>query len=136
GAAAYSRERARRAIPQTLVSVVLPFRNEVDLVIRAAESALHQTHERVELILVDDGSTESLEPIAELCRDDPRAKLVRQPNRGLGAARNRGMQAASGEYVAFLDADDRFVPQKIQRQLAAMQERGSMFSHTSYHVLF
>src|SRR5205807_4684654 len=53
-----------------------------------------------------------------------------------GAARNRGMQAASGEYVAFLDGDVRFVPQKIQRQLAAMQARGSIFSHTSYHVLF
>src|SRR5204862_2711427 len=90
GAAAYSRERARRAIPETLVSVVLPFLNEIDLVIRAANSALHQTHEKVELILVDDGSTESIEPIAELCRDDPRAKLVRQANRGPGAARNRG----------------------------------------------
>lgn len=128
--------QALNAIEKTLVSVVIPFFNEVNLVLRAVESVLSQTHSNLEIILVDDGSTEPVEAIMALAVADPRVKLIRQENKGPGAARNCGMRSARGEYIAFLDADDVFLPVKLQLQVAAMQNNGSRICHTSYYVEF
>jgi glycosyltransferase involved in cell wall biosynthesis len=135
-ALAFAQQRAISAgsLDDTLISIVLPFLNEIELVLRAAASALSQTHCRIELLLIDDGSTELLEPVIELLHSDDRVRLFRQPNRGAAEARNLGLRVALGEYIAFLDADDVFLPKKIETQLAAMQEVGALFSHTSYFV--
>lgn len=135
-AAQHARERALGALRGTLVSVVVPFFNEVELVLKAAHSALDQTHTRVQLVLVDDGSTADTSLVKALAKSDERVLLLTQPNGGPGSARNRGMRAADGDYIAFLDADDLFLSYKIQRQLTAMQDGGFRASHTSYHVTF
>jgi hypothetical protein len=135
-AAIYTRERAKRIVPETLVSVVLPIVQDAKPALEAAQSVLAQTHGRLELLLVEDGSTRRAVGIDALQRADPRVRLISEDRAGPASARNRALQRAEGEYIAFLDPTDRFAPQKIQRQLTEMQERGKLFSHTSYDVIF
>lgn len=132
----YAIARSDKSLSETLVSVVIPFWNEVGLVHRALESVTNQVGVRVEIILVDDGSSEDISSIEKIVRADSRIRLIRQTNQGAAAARNRAMLSARGEYIAFLDADDSFMPNKIQRQLQLMQENAVLFSHTSYYVSY
>lgn len=98
------------------VSAIIPNYNYGRFVGAAIESVLAQTYPCHEIIVVDDGSTDdSLEIISRYQKDG--VKVVRQQNRGVGAARNAGVKNSSGELVAFLDADDMWLPQKIERQL-------------------
>ena len=135
-AAAYAHTQLEAIAGSTLVSVIIPFFNEIDKVLRAAGSVLAQSHGNVELILVDDGSTENTTPVRDLRGNDNRVKLVKQLHAGTSAARNTGLDRAAGHYIAFLNADDVFSRDKIERQLAAMLEAGSVFSHTSYDVSY
>lgn len=120
----------------TLVSIVIPFYNEVSLLMRAVESALVQTHRNIEIIVIDDGSTEDTTEIRTLAHKDKRVRYFSQKNAGAGHARNNGLSRAQGDYIAFLDADDIFLPEKIERQLKAMLMRGAAISHTSYYVTY
>jgi glycosyltransferase involved in cell wall biosynthesis len=86
-----------------LISVIIPFFNPGSLLRQAVQSVLANGYHPVEIILVDDGSTESVQLLAE---HQSALRLIRQPNRGPAAARNRGWREAHGELVAFLDADD------------------------------
>jgi glycosyltransferase involved in cell wall biosynthesis len=89
----------------------------------AVDSALEQTVQDLEVIVVDDGSTDGgADVIRERATRDPRVRLLRQENRGPSAARNAGVAEASAPYVAFLDADDRWLPEKLERQLALARE--------------
>lgn len=133
-AAEYARSRMTPDLYVGLTSVIIPFWNEVDLAVKAARSALSQVNANVQVIMVNDGSTDDLTPLIELCNQDSRIRLLDQPNGGPAAARNRGMLAADGEYIAFLDADDEFLPTKVSRQRQLMQESGALISHTSYYV--
>lgn len=135
-AAADVRSRADQVWRTSLVTVVIPFYNEIESTLRAARSVLSQSYAHIELILVDDGSTDDIKLITHLAETDNRVLLIRQANAGPGSARNRGMEAASGEYIALLDADDVFLPHKVQLQLSAMQDAGTLVSHTSYYVSF
>ncbi|MDH6594948.1 glycosyltransferase involved in cell wall biosynthesis [Variovorax sp. TBS-050B] len=135
-ASAHALNLAKHASRDTLTSVVIPFFNEINLLHRAVESVRSQIGARFEIILVDDGSTEDTSSIERLAQSDERIKLIRQANRGAAAARNRGMMSAKGEYIAFLDGDDTFMPNKIRRQLDLMQEHGALFSHTSYYISY
>jgi len=105
------------------VSVVIPTYNRRDLLIRAIESVLAQSVAPAEIIIVDDGSTdgteEALRPLGS------RIIYVRTGNRGISAARNAGAGMATGEWIAYLDNDDAFMPQKIERYLASAEEVGS-----------
>lgn len=88
-----------------MFSVVIPLYNKEEYILRAAESVIKQDFKEFELIIVDDGSTDSsIERIKNL--SDDRIKVVKQPNQGVGAARNKGMSEAKYEWIAFLDADD------------------------------
>jgi glycosyltransferase involved in cell wall biosynthesis len=103
-------------VPDPLISVVIPLYDGERFIRQAIESALAQTWERTEVIVVDDGSTDRGAEIAS----EYSVKLLRQENRGVGAARNRGYAEATGELVSFLDQDDRFLPEKLERQLEAL----------------
>jgi len=122
-----------------LVSVVTPFRNAEQFLAEAAQSVLHQTYERWELLLVDDGSTDGSSRIAgELSGHDTRISCLAHPggaNRGPAASRNVGIAAARGELLAFLDADDVWRPTKLAEQLGILaRERRAIavFGPTEY----
>lgn len=100
-----------------LVSVVIPTFNHAQFVTEAVESALSQTYQPLEVIVVDDGSTDETKSV--LAPYVGRIQYVRQENRGLSAARNVGIGRASGEWIALLDADDLWSPHKIQLQVEA-----------------
>jgi glycosyltransferase involved in cell wall biosynthesis len=105
-----------------LVTVVIPAFNVARTLARTLQSVVGQSHSALEIIVVDDGSTDGTSAIAsEWAARDARIRVVRQANRGLSGARNRGMDEAAGEFVAPLDADDLWHPEKIARQLAAIE---------------
>ena len=115
--------------PQPLISVILPFYRNVPWLHEALDSALRQTHRNLEIIVINDGSPETL----DLERfDDPRIRLLEQANQGPGAARNAGLAVAKGAYVAFLDSDDLWEPPRLAEQLAEMQAANAVWSCTSY----
>ena len=98
------------------VSVVVPAYNYARYLPKAIDSALGQTHPPLEVIVVDDGSTDDTPRVLAAYAD--RIRVIRQANQGAGAARNAGIAAARGEYVAFLDSDDLWHPRKLELQLA------------------
>jgi len=103
-----------------LVSVIVPVYQGERLIVGAVRSALQQTHRALEVLVVDDGSTDkTLERLGEI--DDPRLHILRQPNSGTAVARNAALEGARGRYVAFLDADDRWFPEKIATELAVLE---------------
>jgi glycosyltransferase involved in cell wall biosynthesis len=97
------------------ISVIIPVFNQDQFVAEAVESALAQTFPPAEVIAVDDGSTD--ESARVLAGFGPRVRVIRQPNGGVSVARNRGVAEATGVLVAFLDADDAWLPQKLERQV-------------------
>src|SRR5215208_2610219 len=97
------------------VSVVIPCYNQARFLGEAIQSVLCQDYPDLEIIVVDDGSKDSTEEVASTyAKVDPRVRLIRQENRGLAAARNRGLAEAGGEYVVFLDSDDRLVSEALE----------------------
>lgn len=92
------------------VSVVVPFWNRIGDTVAALASIQQQTHANLEVFFVDDGSTEDLTPLLELCAKDSRVRVVHQAHQGAAVARNHGVSLASGTYVALLDSDDLFDP--------------------------
>ena len=101
------------------VSVVIPTYNRAGTVGRAIASALAQTDQDREIIVVDDGSTDAT--AAVVARLGDAVRYVRQENRGVAAARNRGIREARGAYVAFLDSDDEWLPEKLDRQVTVLE---------------
>ncbi len=102
----------------SLISVMIGAYNAEPYLAEAIESVFAQTHQPLELIVIDDGSTDGTAVVAQAYGD--RLSFAQQENGGNGAARNRALQLANGNYFAFLDADDRFTPRKLELQLAAL----------------
>jgi glycosyltransferase involved in cell wall biosynthesis len=99
-----------------LVSVVIPTYNRCNWLSRAIESVLRQTYSPFELIVVDDGSTDGTPELLEAYGDGIR--VIRKENTGVSGARNAGIRAAKGELIALLDSDDRWLPEKLEHQVA------------------
>jgi len=97
------------------VSVIIPTYNCARYVPEAVESVLHQTYQDYEVIVVDDGSTDNTEKVLQKYRD--KIRYIKQKNSGVAAARNTGIREAHGEWVAFLDADDLWLPLKLKIQM-------------------
>jgi glycosyltransferase involved in cell wall biosynthesis len=107
-----------------LVSVVIPVYNGARFISRTLDSVSAQTHGTLEIVVVDDGSTDrTRDLVLERAAADPRIRLVRQENAGVAAARNRGIRESQGPFIAPLDADDLWHPEKIERQLRRFEER-------------
>jgi glycosyltransferase involved in cell wall biosynthesis len=105
-----------------LITVIVPTFNRAGQVQGAIESVLAQSHQELEVIVVDDGSTDDTAAIlASLQQRDSRVISLSQPNAGVAAARNRGLERAQGDLIAFLDSDDRWTPGKLQVQLACLK---------------
>lgn len=104
-----------------LVSVVIPVYNRAEKVKAAIDSVLGQDYDHIEIIVVDDGSSDGTPCVLDAYGG--RIVTAGQENRGVSAARNTGIRMARGEYIAFLDSDDIWLPEKISRQIQYMQER-------------
>jgi glycosyltransferase involved in cell wall biosynthesis len=100
------------------VSVIIPTFNRAAFLKEAIDSVLSQSYQDFELIVVDDGSTDLTQ---DVIREYPELTYIHQGNQGVSAARNRGLQVATGEYVAFLDSDDLWVKEKLQVQMTWME---------------
>ena len=111
------------------ISVLLPFFNARETVDAAIESVLAQTYDNWELIAVDDGSVDgSADVVSRIASHDPRVRVVQQQHGGLPVARNAGLAAAHGGFCALLDADDMWLPEKLESQLPLLDERAVVFS--------
>ena len=100
------------------ISIIIPTYNRAEWIVEAVESVLNQSFTDFELIVVDDGSTDETPEALAVYLD--RLKFISQPNRGVSAARNTGIQFARGKYICFLDSDDLWKPRKLEVQLKEM----------------
>jgi glycosyltransferase involved in cell wall biosynthesis len=132
---AYGHAKALAGSVQELITVIIPFYNRIPYVLESIKSVQAQTYRNFELLLIDDGSTEDVSQVKQLAAEDPRIVYVKQENEGVSVARNRGIAIARGEYIAFLDSDDLFHPEKLEKQLQFMKEGLWDFSHTSYQQI-
>lgn len=106
-----SKDIDQERMKQPLVSVIIPVFNAGSTLRRAINSVLHQSYSALELIVIDDGSTDDS---LEICRSyGNRLRCLQQENRGASAARNHGIRCAKGDFIGFLDADDAYLPEKI-----------------------
>lgn len=117
-----------------LISVIVPVYNLEQYIVDTIESVLAQTYQHFELIVVDDGSTDRT---AEICEsfNEPQLKLIRQKNQGANAARNAGLRAAKGDYIAFLDGDDLWFPEKLAKHIEHLEqspEVGISYSQSAF----
>ncbi len=110
------------------ISVIIPTYNRASRLAQAIESVLAQTFQDFELIVVDDGSADDTLQVVRRFAD--RVRYIRQPHRGVSAARNTGIRHGRGEWLAFLDSDDRWLPHKLERQMAALEQTGRKICYT------
>jgi glycosyltransferase involved in cell wall biosynthesis len=122
---------------QTLVSVVVPAFNAEKTLHRTLMSVLAQSYSNMEIIVVDDGSTDGTAAIlSRFASLEPRIRVVRQGNEGVAAARNRGINLAAGDYIAPLDADDIWHPTKIEKQVNMIEKNPKVgLVYSWYHVI-
>lgn len=106
-----------------LVSVIIPVWNAENNIEKLIDDLFRQTYSNIEIIAIDDGSSDdSLRVLKRLAKKDPRLHVEHQENAGVSATRNRGIELAKGEYLAFVDSDDRVMPEFIGAMIEAMQE--------------
>jgi teichuronic acid biosynthesis glycosyltransferase TuaG len=115
-----------------MVSVIIPFFNRIDWLDEAIESVLQQSYKDFEIILINDGSKEDLSSILLKYKD----KIIYQikENGGPGSARNLGIEIAKGDFIAFLDSDDIWSSDKLEKQVRFMKKNKYVWSHTGYQV--
>ena len=118
-------------MPKDLVSIIIPSYNSLKFLNESIDSALNQTYEKVEIILIDDGSTDGTKNHFETWEKQG-VKCVSQQNSGASSARNHGLSLASGEYIQFLDADDVLHKEKIKTQVEAMKQDNADLSFTGW----
>jgi glycosyltransferase involved in cell wall biosynthesis len=124
-------------VKNSTISVIIPTYNRANLIEKAIKSVLKQTYQDFEIIIVDDGSTDNTEEIIRGFKDK-RVKYIKKykKNRGISVARNIGIKIARGKYIAFLDSDDEWFPEKLNKQIKILQdgspELGVVYSISCY----
>jgi len=119
-----------------LISIIVPVYNVEKYIRETMDCVLAQTYENWELLLVEDCGTDATAELIEAYMEekkDGRIRLIRQPsNQGAARARNRGLAESRGRYIAYLDADDLWVPDKLEKELRFMEEKNAAFAFTGY----
>lgn len=120
----------------TLVSIITPSYNSADFIAETIEAIQAQTYGEWELLITDDCSTDNTREVVQAYADkDERVKLfVLEKNGGAGAARNNSLANAKGRYIAFCDSDDRWTADKLEKQIAYMQQNDYAFTYTGYYL--
>jgi len=120
-----------------LVSVIIPYYKKKDFISDTVDSALQQTYKDLEIIIIyDDENDEDLNLIKEIQKKDNRIKIIKNKKKmGAGTSRNIGISKSTGKYIAFLDADDLWHPEKLKIQINFMKENNYFISHTSYSII-
>ena len=118
-----------------LVSIVMPSYNTAGFIEESIKSVLAQTYDDWELIIVDDCSTDNTDEVVSFF-EDPRIRYIKnEKNSGAAVSRNRALSEAKGKWIAFLDSDDLWSPNKLQKQIAFMENSGYSFSYTNYEEI-
>lgn len=117
---------------EDLVSVIMPSYNTAKFIEETVRSVLEQTYTNLELLIVDDCSTDNTDEVVASFRDKRIRYLKNKENSGAAVSRNRALRAAKGRWIAFLDSDDLWKPQKLEKQIRFMEEKGYHFSYTNY----
>jgi teichuronic acid biosynthesis glycosyltransferase TuaG len=122
---------------QNLVSIVTPVYKAEAFIEKTVRSVMNQTYQEWEHILVDDCSPDNSEAIIrKLMAEDSRIKYVKLPeNQGAAVARNTGIENAEGQYIAFIDSDDVWKPEKLEKQIRYMQENDYAFTYTNFQLV-
>ena len=116
-----------------MVSVIMPSYNTASYIAKSIESVIAQTYTDWELIIVDDYSTDNTDEVVAPFLTDPRIRYIKnEENSGAAVSRNRALHEAKGKWIAFLDSDDLWLPDKLQKQIAFMEENNYAFSYTNY----
>jgi glycosyltransferase involved in cell wall biosynthesis len=129
--------KMRQTCDQPIVSVIIPAFNRTSVIANAIQSVLEQSFQEFEIIVVDDGSRDGMaETVLRMAQSEPRIRLIRhESNRGAQAARNTGIRAALGEWIAFLDSDDTWVPNSLEVRMAAARSRNVQVVHSAGFLL-
>ena len=133
----YHLPMSQKSTHEPLISVVIPAYNRAATISDCLRSVQAQTYQDWEAIVVDDGSTDSTpEVVTQLAREDARIRLIRQDrNRGAQAARNVGIQAAQGKWIAFLDSDDQYLPHSLESRLEVARAEKVSVVHSSCNII-
>lgn len=120
------------------VSIITPAHNSALYIEEAIESVLSQTYQNWEMLIVDDCSSDNtVEIVASYCEKDSRIKMIKHmENKGVAGARNTALKVATGKYIAFLDSDDMWLPQKLENQIEFMEEKKCVLSYTAYQKYY
>lgn len=105
-----------------LVTVIIPTYNRASTICRAIESVLKQTYSNIELIIVDDGSTDETKLLLKQYKQNENLKIIETTNLGVSCARNLGVARAKGDYISFLDSDDEWLPGKLSSQIPLLKD--------------
>ena len=118
-----------------LVSIVMPSYNTAEYIAESIKSVQNQTYTDWELLIVDDCSTDNTDDVVQAFLSDSRIRYIKnETNSGAAISRNRALREAKGKWIAFLDSDDLWHPEKLQRQIAFMEKNGYAFTYTDYMI--
>ncbi len=118
-----------------LVSVIMPSWNTAEYIGASIQSVLNQTYSNWELLIVDDCSSDNTDEVVKSFQDERIVYLKNEKNSGAALTRNRALREANGEWIAFLDSDDLWTPQKLEHQISFMKENGYVFSYHEYEKI-
>jgi len=119
-----------------LVSIIMPSWNTAKFITESIQCVIDQTYKNWELLIVDDCSTDNTDEVVKPFLTDPRIKFFHnEKNSGAALTRNKAMREAQGEWIAFLDSDDLWMPQKLEKQISFMRKGGYVLSYTEYEKI-
>ena len=120
---------------EELVSIIMPSYNTAKYIGKSIQSVLNQTYKNWELLIVDDCSTDDTEKVIKSFDDKRIRYLKNDKNSGAAVSRNKALREAKGRWIAFLDSDDLWLPEKLERQIAFMLDNGYSFTFTDYRIV-